>query len=815
MIAFAMVRHRLRAVVGGFIALTLGVALLAASAVVIASSLPAVPQRYGGADVMAVPEAAGTRSDGATVARAVWSGAEADALAGEIAAADGVEAAVAERRFDARVMDGERIVGGPADGAPVAAGWSSFPLGAARMLDGGAPSERDQVVLPASYGRSVGDRVTVLTAGAAWPMTVSGVTDGEDVLVADALAAESATGVSLIGAVAEPGADAAAVGGRVRDVLDPGAEVFTAADQAAMAAEFDATDDWVGQQLLVLVGALAVFVSVFVVGTTFTFQVAVRRREIALLRAVGATPGQVRRMLLGEAALVGAAASAAGSVLGVAGAFLLGDWMVGRELLSGTWEVRSVAVPVAAAVLTGMATALAGVLGASRRAAGVAPLEALRPGETRSEPLPRWRLWAAAAAAATAAATGAATAAATARADAEDAMGLALGASLALLVAAAVAAPVHLPRILGLLPGRSPMAELLRAEARAGARRLGAVMMPSLLISALAVTVLGLTGTVGAAIDEHSRGEIPGAAMVMSGDEEGLTDRALDLAGEHAEGEVFSQLSTGVYAGGRWVESVGLHRYAPEEGTVQASPETAERFGWRDGDTVELTWADGTEGTVPVTVAPFPPALELWAELALPYDLAREHDPGAFTAAASLDPAEPDGLPGTLSGALAGQGAYVQDTARVIDDGIAGELRLMRLFTWVILALSLGYAAVSLGNTLSLAASARRRDLALLRVAGAHRWQAAALLTAESGLASAVGLSVGALLSLPGLFALGIGLRDEFDPRKGPVEVSVHLPWAEFGAVAAACLAVGLLAALVSASRALRRTPSSVVAERG
>ncbi|WP_017539635.1 ABC transporter permease [Nocardiopsis halophila] len=805
MIAFAMVRRRLRAVLGGFVALTLGVALLAASAIVIASSLPTVPQRYGGADALAVPEAAGTRSDGVTAAREVWSASEADALAAAAAASDGVAAAVAERRFDARVMDGERILGEAVDGAPVGAGWSSFALGSARLLGGEAPSGTDQVVLPASYGRSVGERVTVLTAGDEWPMTVSGVTDGGDVLVADDLAAASATGVSLIGAVAEPGTGAAAVGERLRDTLDPGAEVFTTADRDAMAAEFDASDNWVGQQLLVLVGALAVFVSVFVVGTTFTFQVAVRRREIALLRAVGATPGQVRRMLLGEAALVGAAASAAGAVLGGAGAFLFGDWMVGRELLSGSWEVRSVAVPVAVAVAIGVATAVVGVLGASRRAAGVAPLEALRPGETRSGSLPRWRLWVAAGFTA----AGAAMVAATARSDAEEAIGLALGSSLALLVASAVASPVYLPRILGLIPGRTPLVELLRAEARAGARRLAAAMMPSLLISALAVTVLGLTDTLGSAIDEHSRGEIPGDAMVVSGDAAGLTDGAVGLAREHAAGEVFSQLSTGVYVDGRWVESVGLHRYAPQEGTVQASPETADRFGWQEGDTVELTWADGTVGRVPVTVAPFPPELELWAELALPYDLAREHDPAPFVSAASFDPGEA----GTLTGALAVQGAHLESTARAIDEGIAGELRLMRMFTWTILALSLGYAAVSLGNTLSLAASARRRDMALLRVAGAHRWQAAAVLTAESGLAAVVGLVVGALLSLPGLFALTVGLRDEFDPRKGPAEVSVHLPWAESGAVAAACLAIGLLAALVPALRSLRRTPSSMVTD--
>src|SRR5439155_25498043 len=50
--------------------------------------------------------------------------------------------------------------------------------------------------------------------------------------------------------------------------------------------------------LMAIVAGLATFVSVFVLASTFTYGVAQRRREIALLRMVGGTPRQVRRMLL-------------------------------------------------------------------------------------------------------------------------------------------------------------------------------------------------------------------------------------------------------------------------------------------------------------------------------------------------------------------------------------------------------------------------------------------------------------------------------------------------------------------------------------
>src|SRR4051812_9003538 len=63
--------------------------------------------------------------------------------------------------------------------------------------------------------------------------------------------------------------------------------------------------------------SIAFFVGIFVVGGTYAFSVDQRRRELALLRAVGATPRQVRRLIVSETLLVSVAASAVGCVLAV------------------------------------------------------------------------------------------------------------------------------------------------------------------------------------------------------------------------------------------------------------------------------------------------------------------------------------------------------------------------------------------------------------------------------------------------------------------------------------------------------------------
>ncbi|MGL5849556.1 MAG: FtsX-like permease family protein, partial [Phycicoccus sp.] len=126
-----------------------------------------------------------------------------------------------------------------------------------------------------------------------------------------------------------------------------------------------------------VMGAIATFMAVFVVGSTFGFVVAARRRQLGLLRLVGATPGQVRRMVLAESALVGAVAVAAGCLLSTAAtpvslAVLRRTGVIDIELAPGPpWLPWSVAAPTTSAV------ALLGSWRASKRASRTTPVAAL------------------------------------------------------------------------------------------------------------------------------------------------------------------------------------------------------------------------------------------------------------------------------------------------------------------------------------------------------------------------------------------------------------------------------------------------------
>ena len=113
--------------------------------------------------------------------------------------------------------------------------------------------------------------------------------------------------VDAIGVLAGPGFDAS----RLRAAAG-GAAVLTG--DARGKAEYPELQE--ARTTLIAVtasfGGLALFIAIFVVASTMGLSIQQREREIALLRAVAATPGQIRRMIAWEAAIVGLIGSAAG-----------------------------------------------------------------------------------------------------------------------------------------------------------------------------------------------------------------------------------------------------------------------------------------------------------------------------------------------------------------------------------------------------------------------------------------------------------------------------------------------------------------------
>ncbi|MEE9473590.1 MAG: FtsX-like permease family protein, partial [Acidimicrobiia bacterium] len=125
-------------------------------------------------------------------------------------------------------------------------------------------------------------------------------------------------------------------------------------------------------------GFIALFVGTFTIANTFRIIVTQRTRELALLRALGASARQVNRMVLIEAVIIGTVASVAGIVVGLGLALLLkvGLEAFGLALPSASLTLQPRTIFVALIVGIGV-TVISAVLPA-RRASRVAPMAALR-----------------------------------------------------------------------------------------------------------------------------------------------------------------------------------------------------------------------------------------------------------------------------------------------------------------------------------------------------------------------------------------------------------------------------------------------------
>ena len=277
----------------------------------------------------------------------------------------------------------ERYAAAPAV-VTVAHGWSSAALTPYVLSAGRAPARAGEVVT--GYPATLGSRVSLSATGPAHTVTVVGVARPRhavarqtSIFLTDAEATRLAGHpgrVDAIGVLAAPGFDVTRVRAAVRGARS-GAVVLTGA------ARGDAEYPELRQTRTTLIpvtaafGGLAMFIALFVVAGTMGLSIHQREREIALMRAVAATPGQIRRMITWEAAFVAVVGSAAGVWPGAVLGQRLGHALVRHGIAPDNVSVHADWMPAAAAVLGGLVTALVAVLAAGRRASRVAPTVAL------------------------------------------------------------------------------------------------------------------------------------------------------------------------------------------------------------------------------------------------------------------------------------------------------------------------------------------------------------------------------------------------------------------------------------------------------
>ena len=808
-VALATVRTRWSTFAGTFAALALGVSVIATMTLVLASAsagnVHQRPERFAAARfVIQADPSMGVRDRYGTV-ESVPLLTQPDVSASVMTQ---LPRAIPDRSFYAQLQ------GHPTSEPPLGHGWSSAAF-APYVLTAGHPPDSDDQIVVAAPAR-LGSRVSVLTAADPRTYTIVGTVRpriGEQpIFFTDAQAARLSPGVDAL--VTEDAATAQ------RAAALPGARLRVLSGAGRHEADPDAVQDsteLTGLTTFLGVAALiSAFVAVAVTATAFGLSVAQRRRDLALLRTVGATPQQVRRMVCAEAALVGAGGSAAGCLLSLVEAPYLARWIVGQGLAPSWFRVHLTTGSVLAlgiAFLAGVAVAVLSVLVAAARAGTIRPTEALREAAVEPQQIGRLRLLGGLAAlffgvaVLTAVTLFAPSAATDPKTQAEIV--------ILLIGGMALVSPFLLRRLTRPF-SRGTAGMLLRANILTGPKRAAAAIVPVLITAGLALSILGASDTSNAAAraGEHQQATAADLVVLPSGTP-GVTTALTEqirrirgvqatavadtnlLAYQPATGPAFLQPPIPVPVPGIGIDqpSAALNlRVTAGSLTGLGDHTIAVDASWNKhvGDTISLWQPDGT-----------PVSLRVIAVLAS----SGLSGPSLVVDLHNADAAMADRIYVTADSETSA--AVVRDLAR------SQQARAVPAVRWsaavstqqdtqnqvgleLLLGIAIAYSAIGIANTFLMSTAGRRPELALLRRIGAIRRQTVWIVTAESLVLTLIGIGLSILVAALVIGSLCIALIAQVGA------VSIVLPWPLIAAILTGCVAIAMLSSTVPAWFQLR-----------
>jgi putative ABC transport system permease protein len=818
---------RVGSFVGTFAMIAMIATIVAVAAQIMATALGAPgPGRFAAADAVVranptVELGQGDNVDKVDVRRTALLSAAAVA---RVATIPGVRSVVGDVAFPLTVI-GRGGVPLPARGdAPAHGhGWPSAALTPYRLAHGRSPTGPGDVVLDAGLARAgrfrVGDRVRVVSPAGADTFRLAGVASTsraqQERQSSVFLTQERAQHLSRLGAGfnaiavrAAPGVDGARLRDGIGDAVGGEAQVLDHRHAATADAGDPRAFDRVELVAVVAAGGgMTLAIAVFVVAGTIAFAIGRRRREIALLRAVGATPGQVRRLLFRETAVIGLLAGAAGCL---AASALLGpftDRLVSVGLAPEGFAVTPHWIPYAIATAVGVVVALLATLVAARRALGVRPAEALVASE-----LPPRQMNVVRTLLGLVALGGAVTLVIVLS---SGALSYATLAAFCLMIAVALLGPVVVgwPVALASRPllAGGGAGFLAGSALQTGRFRVGAVAAAIALVVALAGTQVLSLATAQRATERATAQRVQADRVLIARAGDGLppsvAEAAAKLPGVTAAGvvstDVFLLDRELTHEGDSW-DAAALDPAATRAtldldvraGSLDAvrgngvavSNTLAGKGGVSLGRVLHARMADATPARLRV-VAIYHRANGI-GDIVLPRESALTHAVAALDSAVFVAAGRNAELARGLDAIVrAVPTAVVRSPAAYLGDVRAQGQETARA-QWVIVALMIAISVMAAFNTGAMAAAERRRELVLARLCGASRAQVVGALTLESLLTTLAGIGVGIAVVLTSLAGAGS------DPNGGPLVV----PWGQASLVLGGGFVLGLIGTLVPAA---------------
>jgi putative ABC transport system permease protein len=695
----------------------------------------------------------------------------------QIDGVDGVAASAVEIEGFGQLhgSDGEKIGGfGP---PTIAAAWiDDEDLSAWELVEGHAPEGPDQVVInrgTAEDGNlAVGDRTTIETPTPLEVEVVGIATIGGE----DGLGPTTYTAFSLEGARehilggregatsvivdAAEGTSADELRDNLSAALGDDIEVLTGQEFVDEANE-EISQDFLGflRTFLGIFGGIALLVAAFSINNTFSIIVAQRKRDSALLRAVGASRRQVLGSMILETALVGVIASLLGTIAGVGIAVGLKAMfsVFGFPLPAGGLTLKASSLIIAPTV--GLLITLVAGIGPSVRGSRVPPLAALRDVAVDRTDASRPRLVIGSLLTGIGVVTVVVSALAGGGGLPRAALGAVLVVAGAVTLGPIVAKPVS--SVLGrpVAAGRGIPGGLARRNAMRNPRRTSATAA-ALLVGVGVVTLFTVfASSLKASIDESVSKSFGGDLVIQASDfgGGGLSPALSDAVAEVPEVEVSTGMGYGeiqLNGGTRAVSVADLAAMTPVLDVDPTSGSLADVTGreiavadkYLDdhdlsiGDVVSARFQDGE--VVDLTIAASYDKTDLVGELIVPRDVWSEH---------SIQTIDTIVLVSLADGVSIGDGEQavqavadefgkpeVMDREEYIAAASAGVDGMLTL-VYVMLALAILIALMGIANALSLAIHERTRELGLLRAVGTTRRQMRSMVRWESILVATFG----------------------------------------------------------------------------
>ncbi|WNE97029.1 ABC transporter permease [Streptomyces luomodiensis] len=572
------------------------------------------------------------------------------------------------------------------------------------------------------------------------------------------------------------------------------------------------------QTALLVFAGIALFVGIFIIANTFSMLVAQRTKELALLRAVGATRRQVTRSVLIEATVVGAVAA----VVGLAAGIGIGAGL--RSLLNSTGAVVPdgplVVQPttVLVSLLVGVVVTVLSAWLPGRRAAKIPPIAAMN--SVHATPTTRG-LVVRNTIGAILAAGGAALVLAGAGmgGDGKGPMGfgavvLVIGVFVLtpLLSRPLIAASAPVLRLFG-MSGKLARQNAVRNPRRTAATA-SALMVGLTLITGMTV----IAGSLQQGINKMAADGLKSDFVVSMGGADGSRPLSPEVArnlGKLPEVTAISPLrASAARVGGDSDSLTGVDPKAIKdlvnvdftEGSFSAlggtkvviDSKTADRHHWKLGSTVPVTYEDGSAGRL--TVGGVYEGNQMIRGVMVDYATVTPHmsTVADFQVMLRTKGGATQANKDLLEKSLGDNPAIKVQDKKDISDGIAQVFTLMLNMLYGLLAMAVIVAVLGVINTLAMSVFERSQEIGMLRAIGLDRRGVKRMVRLESLVISLFGGVLG--LGLGVFFGWAVG---ELVSNALPTYELV-LPWGRMGLFLVMAAFVGVIAALWPARRAAK-----------